>query len=86
LLASIHQDTVAVDGFHFIKPVFLGDVVSIYARVESIGTTSLTISLDIYTERKTGKQIIATKVAEGLFSYVHVDEQGKPAAIYVKDI
>ena len=33
-----------------------------------------------------GRSPVATKVAEGLFSYVHIDEQDKPAAIYVKDI
>lgn len=73
--------TVAVDNFHFIKPVLLGDVVSIYARLSHLGTTSLTITIEIYIERKPQKQLISMKVAQGQFIYVHIDEQGRPVAV-----
>lgn len=73
--------TVAVDEFHFIRPVLLGDVVSIYGRILTFGTSSLTVELEIYIERKPDKHSITMKVAQGRFVYVHLDRQGKPTAI-----
>lgn len=72
--------TVAVDGFHFIKPVLLGDIVSIFARITKLGSTSLTVAITIYIERKQGISVVTMKVAEGQFIYVHIDKQGKPLA------
>ena len=73
--------TVAVNNFHFLKPVLVGDVVSIYGRIKRIGTTSITIDIDIYIERKPQQQLITLKVAEASFVYVHLDKEGSPLAI-----
>jgi len=73
--------TVAVNDFHFISPVFIGDVVSIYGEVEKIGTTSIVIAITVYSERKLQKSIEAIYVAIGHFTYVHLDKSGKPLAI-----
>ncbi|MDH4135066.1 MAG: acyl-CoA thioesterase, partial [Gammaproteobacteria bacterium] len=43
--------TVAVNGFRFIKPVYVGDLVSLYAEVSAVGTTSITTQIRVYVER-----------------------------------
>ncbi len=73
-----HVVTVAVNSFQFIRPVLVSDIVSLYGRVSRVGTSSITISLDIYIERKSQDYDFIDKVAEAEFVY---DEQGKPIAI-----
>ena len=43
--------TVAVNRFIFKQPVSVGDLLSFYARVERIGTTSITVHVEVYAER-----------------------------------
>lgn len=68
--------TVAVNAFHFVAPVFVNDLVSFYAKVEKIGTTSLTVHVEVYAERglRTPKPGEVVKVTEAVLTYVAVDE------------
>ncbi|MCG8429334.1 MAG: acyl-CoA thioesterase [Chromatiales bacterium] len=72
--------TVAVNEFLFIKPVFVGDLVSCYAGAEKIGRTSITVQVDIYAERSRDPN---TKelVAKATITYVAVDDDRKPRVI-----
>jgi len=72
--------TVAVNNFQFIKPVFVGDLVSIFTEVSRIGNTSLDISIISYAERKRQKEE-CTRVASAIFTYVALDENRKPCVI-----
>jgi len=72
--------TIAVDSFQFRKPVFVGDVVSCYARITRVGKTSLTIKVKAYAERQ-GKSHHSHLVTEADLTYVAVDEQRKPRPI-----
>ena len=72
--------TVAVDSFQFRKPVFVGDVVSCYAKITRVGKTSLTINVKAYAERQ-GKSHHTHLVTEADLTYVAVDEQRKPRLI-----
>ena len=74
--------TVAVDSFQFRKPVFVGDVVSCYAKITRIGKTSLTINVKAYAERQ-GKSHHTHLVTEAKLTYVAVDEERKPRQIPV---
>ncbi|MDF1587863.1 MAG: hotdog domain-containing protein [Gammaproteobacteria bacterium] len=76
-----HVVTVAATNFRFIKPVLVSDIVSLYGKVKHVGTTSITISLDVYIERKAHDYDFIDKVAEAEFVYVHIDKQGKPIPI-----
>ncbi len=73
--------TVAIDQFHFMKPVLVGDVVSLYATIEAIGKSSITVTIDIYIERNPMQNVVIEKVAQGQFIYVHLDEKGRPCVI-----
>ncbi|MBV1901125.1 MAG: acyl-CoA thioesterase, partial [Kordiimonadaceae bacterium] len=43
--------TVAVEAMKFHHPIELGDVISIYADVEKVGRTSITIALEVFADR-----------------------------------
>lgn len=72
--------TVAVNEFLFIKPVLVGDVVSIYAEIDHIGNTSIRIALDVMAESERGIHT-AQKVAQAILTYVSIDENKQPKTI-----
>jgi acyl-CoA thioesterase YciA len=72
--------TVAVDSFQFRNPVFVGDVISCYAKITRVGKTSLTINVRAFAERQ-GKSHQNHLVTEADLTYVAVDEQRRPRAL-----
>ena len=71
--------TVAMEGMSFLQPVRVGDTVACYAWVERIGRTSMTIPVEVWVERfMDGRQV---RVTHGVFTYVAVDEVGKPIPV-----
>jgi acyl-CoA thioesterase YciA len=71
--------TAALDGMSFHKPIYVGDLVSCYARVIRIGRTSMTVLVDTFVLRgRTGDDV---KVTEGRFTLVAIDEQGRPRPV-----
>lgn len=72
--------TKAMHEVAFIAPVYVGDVVSLYARVAREGRTSLTVRVEVEAERFTdpGKKV---RVTEAEVVYVAIDEDGKATAI-----
>ncbi len=76
--------TVAVDGFKFLKPVKVGDVVCCYGHVLRIGHTSITIRLEVWVKsirHETEEDWPRFKVTEAIFTYVAIDAKGKKRAI-----
>src|SRR3989337_3057226 len=47
--------TVAVNSFQFRQAVFIGDVLSFYADIVRVGTTSITVNVEVYAQRNPGK-------------------------------
>ena len=72
--------TVAVNEFLFLKPVLVGDLVSIYAEITDIGNTSIRIALTVMAEHERGKDT-AENVATAVLTYVSLDENKKPKKI-----
>ena len=73
--------TVAVNSFVFREPVFVGDLVSFYARVMKVGRTSITVDVEVFAQRKRGGQSEAVKVTEAQLTYVAVDAQRMPRPV-----
>lgn len=72
--------TVAVNSFVFKEPVFVGDLVSFYAKVVKTGRTSITIDVEVFAQRaRFGSEVV--KVTEAQLTYVAIDEDGKPRAL-----
>ena len=69
--------TVAVNQFVFKQPVSIGDLLSFYARVDRIGTTSITVHVEVYAERNPA-DLHVVKVTEANLTYVAIDAHGRP--------
>jgi acyl-CoA thioesterase YciA len=72
--------TVAVNQFLFKQPVSVGDLLSFYARVERIGTTSVTVHVEVLAERNPADPQVV-KVTEANLTYVAIDREGRPRPI-----
>lgn len=68
--------TVALRSFAFKQPVAVGDLVSFYAKVIGMGTTSVTVEVEVFSQRWATVGVVV-KVAEALLTYVAVDAQGR---------
>ncbi len=68
--------TVAVDGFSFHRPIFVGDVVCCYTEVSKVGRTSISVLVEAWVlrGRKPENRI---KVTEGTFTFVAIDADGQ---------
>lgn len=80
--------TVAVDSFKFLQPVKVGDVVCCYGRVLRIGTTSITIALEVWVKKVlpgTEEASPRFKVTEAIFTYVAIDGAGNKRPIRIKN-
>ena len=73
--------TVAVNSFVFKEPVFVGDIVSFYARVLKVGRTSVTVDVEVFAQRGRAGRPDVVKVTEAQLTYVAVDDKRKPRAI-----
>jgi acyl-CoA thioesterase YciA len=72
--------TVAVNSFTFKQPVFMGDVVSLYADIVRVGRTSITVDVTVYAQRDP-KNASAGKVTEAVLTYVATDEDRRPRVV-----
>lgn len=76
--------TVAVNEFVFLQPVFVGDLVRIYARIVKIGRTSITVQVQAFAERDRNPDN-EQQVAEARLSYVAIDERRRPVEVPPED-
>jgi len=75
--------TVAINSLTFRLPVQIGDIVSCYADLVKIGTTSITIKMEVWRiSHDTEDQAL---VSDGIFTFVAVDENGKPQTVKRKN-
>lgn len=76
--------TVAVETITFIKPVHVGDIVCCYGEVVKIGTTSITINLEVWVKPSLTRPIeeeVKFQVTKAAFTYVALDRSGKKQVI-----
>lgn len=72
--------TVAVKSFEFHQPVFVGDLVSCYARIIHVGNTSITVDVEVYAQRNPASPQVV-KVTEAELTYVALDEKRRPRPV-----
>ena len=76
--------TVAVNSFVFRNPVLVGDLLSFYAEVVKVGTTSVTVHVEVFAERnRLNAEVV--KVTEATLTYVATDNQRKPRPLPIVD-
>ena len=71
--------TVAMKEVIFHKPVYVGDLVSFYAEVVRVGTTSITVRVMVEVERLGKDERV--RVTEAEVIYVAVDKKGEKIKI-----
>lgn len=74
--------TVAVDGMTFHHPVEVGHVVCCYGKCVRIGTTSMTVKLEVWVKPVLPDGLSDRYcVTEAMFTYVAIDENGRPRKV-----
>ncbi|MFB6344262.1 MAG: acyl-CoA thioesterase [bacterium] len=77
--ADCRVATVGIDSMSFHKPVYVGDELSCYATIETVGDTSLTIDIQAWVRRSRRQEFV--HVTEGIFTYVALNDDRRPTAI-----
>ena len=75
-----HVVTVAMDKVEFKRPIHIGDLVSFYTDIERVGTTSITVRVTVWAERRK-PPFERVPVTEALVTMVAVDEKHCKVAI-----
>ncbi len=71
--------TVSVDAMTFLKPVKIGDEVSVYCTLLSIGRTSMKISVESWRRARITEDVY--RVTKAVFTFVAIDAEGRPRPI-----
>ena len=71
--------TVSVEALQFLRPVKVGDEVTLYATLLKVGRSSMKIHVDVWARPRFGNE--SAKVTDADFVFVALDEDGKPRSI-----
>nr|WP_237212743.1 acyl-CoA thioesterase [Ruegeria lacuscaerulensis] len=72
--------TVAVEAMKFLRPVKVGDEVTLYATLRAVGRTSMRIHVDAWARpRYSGN---AEKVTDADFVFVALEKDGTPRPVF----
>jgi len=72
--------TVAVEAMQFLRPVKVGDEVTLYATLVKVGRTSMRIHVDAWARPRYSEK--AHKVTDADFVFVALDDQGSPRPVF----
>lgn len=84
-LACTHETngkvaTVAIEHIAFLSPIQVGQSVGCFTRILALGRSSVRVEVDAWV-RNHDKESTWVKVAEGLFVFVAIDDNGRTRAI-----
>jgi acyl-CoA thioesterase YciA len=68
--------TRAVKDLQFIEPLYVHDLVSFYSEVIHVGTTSITVAIEVFAQRLKDYGVIH-KIADATYVYVAVTHPGE---------
>jgi acyl-CoA thioesterase YciA len=72
--------TVAMDQVEFKQPVFVGDLVSFFADIEHVGTTSIRVVVSVWAQRAADREQ-HVPVTEARVTLVAVDDHLRPTPV-----
>ncbi len=73
--------TIAVEAMTFIRPVRVGDVLCVYTHIGKVGRTSMKVHIEAWAQRF--RTPISEKVTVATFTFVAVDDEGRPRPVAV---
>ena len=68
--------TIAVEGMSFLRPVKVGDEVSVYAILMKMGRTSMKIAVEAW--RRPRRSTEREQVTKAIFTFVAIGDDGQP--------
>lgn len=71
--------TIAIDAMTFIRPVKVGDVLSVYTAVDRVGRTSIKIHIEAWARRFRSHH--REKVTDATFTFVAIGDDGRPRSV-----
>jgi acyl-CoA thioesterase YciA len=71
--------TVSVDAMSFIRPVKIGDEVTVYCELVSTGRTSMNIAVEAWRRERSDET--DQRVTKAVFKFVAIDAEGKPRPV-----
>jgi acyl-CoA thioesterase YciA len=71
--------TVSVDAMSFLRPVKIGDEVSVHCQLLSTGRTSMKINVEAWRRARFSEN--EYRVTTAVFTFVAIDAEGSPRAI-----
>jgi acyl-CoA thioesterase YciA len=71
--------TVSIDKVSFLTPVRVGDEVSVYAKLLSVGRTSMRFEVEAWRRSRDGDDSV--KVTDAIFTFVALDSGGRPRPV-----
>ena len=71
--------TIAVEGMQFLRPVKVGDEVSLFADLVHVGRTSMKIRVQAWRRPRDSED--GEKVTDATFTFVAIDEEGRPRPV-----
>jgi len=76
--------TIAVDRMQFLKPVKVGDEVTLYAKLVEVGRSSMKIEVRAWHRPRC--QEWSEQVTQAVFTFVAIDETGKSRTVPHQDV
>lgn len=74
--------TGSVDDVHFYEPIKVSEVITLNARINYIGRSSMDIEVNVFTENLS--TAVKKHSCTAYMNFVHINKQGKPAEITKK--
>ncbi len=71
--------TVSADAMSFIRPVKIGDEVSVYCELVSTGRSSMKINVEAWRRARITEE--EYRVTKAIFTFVAIDAEGKPRGL-----
>jgi len=75
--------TVAIDKMVFKQPVHVGDLIRCYTEITHIGRTSIEINVEVWSIPNAHEE--QHLVTEGVFTFVAIDNGGRPRPLNLSD-
>ena len=72
--------TVAINDLVFMRPVYTGNIICCYAELIKVGTTSMTIKVEVWAIPEVDTE--RHQVTVGTFVFVALDENRQPKPVY----
>ena len=71
--------TISVEGMSFLRPVIVGDEVSVFASLASVGRTSMKIAVEAW--RRARHDDRSYRVTQASFTFVAIGEDRQPRSV-----